>query len=130
LEQTALPLLELCRHKGIPLALGGVYNSGILATGAVRGARYNYVEAPGPILERVQQLEALCARHGVALRAAAVQLPLAHPAVRTLIIGANSVGEFEAALSAAQATASARFWRDLGEAGLISPGVPLPTSRS
>ncbi len=126
LEQKALPLLELCRQKGIAVFLGGVYNSGILATGAVPGARYQYAEAPADILQRVQQLEAVCARHGVTLPAAALQFPLAHPAVRTLVIGANSVAEFAGALSGLQADIPASLWPELRGADLIDAAAPTP----
>jgi D-threo-aldose 1-dehydrogenase len=126
LEQTSLPLLELCQQKGIALFLGGVYNTGILATGAVPGARYQYAPAPPAIMERVRLLEAICARHGTPLQAAALQFPLAHPAVRTLVIGANSISEFAGALAAMKAPIPPELWDELREAGLIEPGAPVP----
>ena len=126
LEQTSLPLLELCRQKNIALFLGGVYNSGILATGAVPGARYQYAPASPEILAKVARLEAVCARHRVSLQSAALQFPLAHPAVRTLIIGANSVTEFASALAAANAPVPAGLWQELRHEGLIEAGAPVP----
>ena len=126
LEQTSLPLLDLCRQKGITLFLGGVYNSGILATGAVPGARFQYAPAPPEIMHKVSQLEAACARHGVSLQQAALQFPLANPAVRTLIIGANSIAEFSGALAALNAPIPTALWADLRSAGLIEPGAPIP----
>jgi D-threo-aldose 1-dehydrogenase len=126
LEQTSLPLLELCRQKNIALFLGGVYNSGILATGAVPGARYQYAPAPPEILAKVARLEAVCARHGVSLQTAALQFPLAHPAVRTLIIGANSVTEYASALAASNAPIPAELWQELRHEGLIEAGAPVP----
>lgn len=126
LEQTSLPLLELCRQKGITLFLGGVYNTGILATGAVPGARYQYAVAPPEIMHKVSRLEAVCARHGVSLQAAALQFPLAHPAVRTLVIGANSIPEFSSALDAVNAPIPAGLWDELRSQGLIEPGAPVP----
>ena len=127
LEQKSLALLEQCRQRGIALFLGGVYNSGILVTGAVPGARFQYAEAPSDIVERVRRLEAVCARHGVKLQAAALQLPLAHPAVRTLVIGANSVSEFSSALAAMNAPIPAALWDELRGEGLIEPGAPVPS---
>jgi D-threo-aldose 1-dehydrogenase len=126
LEQTSLPLLELCRQKNIALFLGGVYNSGILATGAVPGARYQYAPAPPEILAKVARLEAVCARHGVSLQTAALQFPLAHPAVRTLIIGANSVTEYASALAASNSPIPAELWQELRHEGLIEAGAPVP----
>jgi D-threo-aldose 1-dehydrogenase len=126
LEQTSLPLLELCQKKGIPLFLGGVYNSGILATGAVPGARYQYAVAPPAIMQKVSQLAAVCARHGVSLQHAALQFPLANPAVHTLIIGANSIAEFSGALEALMTPIPSALWEELRSTGLIEPGAPLP----
>ena len=89
LEQEPLDaLLPLCAQKGIGILTAGPFNSGILATGAVEGAKYNYRPAPPDIIERVRRLEAVCGRHGVLLAAAAVQFPLAHPAVCSMVPGA------------------------------------------
>jgi len=130
LEQTSLPLLKLCQEKGIALFLGGVYNTGILATGAVPGARFQYGTAPAAILEKVRQLQAVCERYGVALPTAALQFPLGHPAVRTLIIGANSIAEFTTAVTAVKTPIPAALWADLRSAGLPDPGAPVPQSQS
>ena len=128
LEQTSLPLLKLCQEKGIALFLGGVYNSGILATGAVPGARFQYAAAPSEIMQKVSRLQAVCARHGVTLQNAALQFPLANPAVRTLVIGANSISEFSAALTAVNAPIPAALWEELRSEGLLEPGAPVPNS--
>ncbi len=126
LEQTALPLLNLCLERGLGLFLGGVYNSGILATGPVAGARYNYAPAPPEVLERARRLEAVCTRHGVALHAAALQFPLAHPAVRTLVIGANAPAEFASALSGVAQPLPPALWADLRAEGLLAAEAPVP----
>jgi D-threo-aldose 1-dehydrogenase len=128
LEQTALPLLDLCAEKGLTLFLGGVYNSGILATGPVPGARHNYAPAPPEVLERARRLADACARHGVALSAAALQFALAHPAVRTLVIGCNTPAEFNAALTGVEAPIPAALWADLRAAGLVAADAPAPTA--
>ena len=90
LEQGALELLDVCQAQGIAIFLGGVYNTGILATGAIPEAHYDYRPAPPQIVERVQQIEAVCTRYAVPLRAAALQFPLAHPAVKSLVIGTRA----------------------------------------
>lgn len=127
LEQTAVPLLELCQQKGITVVLGGVYNSGILVTGPVPGARYNYEPAPPEILARVRRLEAVCARHGVALQAAALQFARSHPAVRTLVMGAASAAEYASTLAAAEASIPAALWDDLRAEGLLAADAAVPT---
>src|SRR5262249_10540916 len=67
LEQGALEFLEFCRERQIGVLLGGVFSTGILATGARPGARYQYTQAPPEIMLRAGQIEAICTRHGVPL---------------------------------------------------------------
>ena len=126
LEQGALDFLDLCRRKQIGILLGGVFNSGILATGAVEGAKYNYREAPPEIRERVLALQTFCTTHRVALNAAALQFALAHPAVTTLVVGAVSPAEITANLAALAAPIPAAFWEDLQRAHLVDLAAPLP----
>ena len=88
LEQDVLETeFPLCEKRGVGIVIGGGYNSGILATGAVPGAMYNYAPAGPDILERVRKIEAVCARHHVPLPAAALQFPLGHPIVASIIPG-------------------------------------------
>ncbi len=128
LEQTSLEFLELCRQKGIGLLLGGVYNTGILATGAIEGARYQYREAPPEIMEKTRALQALCAQHGVALSSAALQFAQLAPAVTSLVVGAVSPDEMAASLAAYHASLPAAFWADLRRSGLVDANAPLPDS--
>ena len=94
LEQAPLDdLLPLCEQRGIALLIGGAYNTGILATGAVEGAYFQYAPAPPEIMERVRRIEAVCARHGVRLPTAALQFPLGHPAVASVVVGMRAPDE-------------------------------------
>ncbi|MEP7200185.1 MAG: aldo/keto reductase, partial [Chloroflexota bacterium] len=125
LEQTSLQkLLPLCAQKQISVIIGGPYNSGILATGAVDGALYNYLPAPAHIMERVRQIEAVCARHHVALQAAALQFPFGHPAVTSIIPGARSVAELEANLRFCQQRIPADLWAELKRLALLDADAP------
>jgi D-threo-aldose 1-dehydrogenase len=127
LEQDAgLTLLPLCLERGISVIIGGAYNSGILATGATEQAMYNYQPAPAAIRERVAAISDICDQHNVPLAAAALQFPMAHPAVISVIPGARSVAEFEQNLAYLQMDIPRALWRQLQEAGLILPGLPLP----
>ena len=87
-------LLPLCVEKGIAIIAGGVFNSGILADPRP-GATYNYQAAPPALVERALELEAVCSRRGVDLKAAAIQFPLRHPAVASVLTGCRSVAEVE-----------------------------------
>jgi D-threo-aldose 1-dehydrogenase len=127
LEQTSLDFLELCRSKGIGILLGGVFNSGILATGAVPGATFQYAAPPAAIVEKTNAIAAICARHGVALNAAAIQFAQSHPAVSSLVLGAISPQEIEANLTALHLSLPSALWTDLVEAGLVQAEAPLPS---
>ncbi len=127
LEQEALEtFLPLCVDRDVGIILGGPYNSGILATGAVDGARYNYAPASADILERVRRIEAVCADHGVRLIEAALQFVMGHPAVRTVIPGAVSAAEVEANVALFARPIPAMLWSDLKSAGLVRRDAPTP----
>jgi D-threo-aldose 1-dehydrogenase len=129
LEQGALDLfLPQCLARGVSVVVGGAYNSGILATGT-RGRgplHYDYAEAPAEIVARVRQLEEICEWHGVPLAAAALQFPLAHPAVVSVIPGLDSGARVDATLALYHAKIPAAFWEGLRSEGLVRADAPLP----
>jgi D-threo-aldose 1-dehydrogenase len=91
LDRTSVAeLLPECIKRQVSLVIGGVFNSGILATGAVEGAHFDYMTAPPEILERVRGMETVAARHGILLSAAAMQFPFNHPAVASVLVGTSS----------------------------------------
>ncbi len=125
LEQEALTsFLPLCQLRGIGIVIGGPYNSGILASGARPGAFYNYQPAPPHILAKVAKIEAICAAHSTRLVDAALQFPLLHPAVLSVIPGAQTTAEVDANASACAAVIPPALWSDLKSAGLIRPDAP------
>ena len=128
LDHGALPaLLPACQARGVHLALGGVFNSGLLATGT-RGVQptFNYAPAAPAWLERTARIEALCTVHGVPLRAAALQFVLAHPAVEIVMLGARTPGEWQDAQAMLKVAIPAAFWRDLRLEGLVPDAAPTP----
>jgi D-threo-aldose 1-dehydrogenase len=123
------PLAEyfpLCQEKGISVFLAGVYNTGILATGSIPNAQYQYGPAPADILTKTRQIEAVCARHAVPLKAAALQFALAHPVVTTLVVGMKSPTEVDQNLAALHTPIPRAFWAELREQGLIALDAPTP----
>lgn len=127
LDQTALPeLLPECARRGIGILLAGPYNSGILATGAQPGATFWYSEAPPEVMDRVRRIEAVCARHKVPLAAAALQFPLGHKALASVVAGLRSAEEVNQALSWMRLAIPSEFWRELRQENLIDPAAPLP----
>ncbi len=128
LEQGGLPLLDLCHERKIAVLLGGVFNSGILATGPDHGPRYNYAPAPPEIVERVRRIQAVCERFAVPLHRAATHFPLAHPAVASLLLGARKPDEVRANLAALAEPVPAQLWDALREEGLLQPDAPARKS--
>lgn len=127
LEQDALDsFLPLCVKRDVGIILGGPYNSGILATGAVPDARYNYALAPEPIKERVRKIEAVCTAHDTPLIAAALQFVLGHPAVKTVIPGAANAEEVQTNVALLETPIPSDLWSDLRAENLIHPAAPLP----
>jgi D-threo-aldose 1-dehydrogenase len=119
-------LLPVCESMHISVIIGGPYNSGILATGAKPGATYNYVDALPAIMEKVAAIEAVCARHNVPLKAAALQFPLAHPAVAATIPGARSAAEVEENFRLLNMAIPDDFWEELRDLNLLPPEAPTP----
>lgn len=127
LDQRALPeLLPLCLEREAGLVIGGPYNSGILATGAIPGAHYNYAPATPEILDKVGRIEAVCRQFDVPLRAAALQFPLGHEAVLAVIPGARNPHEVAENVTLMDVQIPRDFWSALKSAGLIGANVPTP----
>lgn len=130
LDQTGFAeLLPLCQKRRVRLAIGGVFNSGILATGVANAAaplRFNYEEAPPAMVARARKVEALCAEFDVPLRAAALQFPLAHPCVDVVLVGVKTLAHWRDAIAKLQHPIPKAFWGALRSAELIAEGVPTP----
>ncbi|MBL4767671.1 MAG: aldo/keto reductase [Rhodobacteraceae bacterium] len=127
LEQGALEtFLPLCVLRDVGIILGGPYNSGILATGPIAGAKYNYTDAPPGILERVRALQVVCEAHDTKLIAAALQFVLGHPSIKTVIPGAVDATEVQANVALLETAIPAGLWTDLRGEGLIRTDAPLP----
>lgn len=128
LEQDSLnQFLPLCEKRGAAVVVGGGFNSGILATGAVEGAKYNYAPAPADIIDRVRRIETVCAEYDVPLPAAALQFVVAHPAVPSFIAGTRTADQLQKNLAWFDHPIPADFWADLKKKGLLREDAPTPT---
>ncbi len=131
LDQSALPvLMPLCVRRKVKIVIGGPFNSGILATGVRNaGARtlyFNYGPAPPDVIARAAAIEDLCLEHRVPLKAAALQFPLAHPAVACVVVGPRSIAELDENLALAAHEIAPAFWSELRARGLVAAAAPLP----
>jgi len=124
LEQGALALLDDCAERGTSVVIGGPFNSGLLA-----GQRkFEYRDASAELLMRADALRAACASHDVALEAAALQFPLGHPAVVSVVTGMRSPAEVRANVDWFERPIPAALWDDLRNRGLLDPNAPCPES--
>jgi D-threo-aldose 1-dehydrogenase len=129
LEQEPLHgFLPKCHVHGAKIILGGAYNSGILATGTRKGGvmNYNYEPAPAVIVERVARIEAVCDQYGVTLAAAALQFPLAHPVVQSVIPGIGDPRRVHQTQRLMEQFIPPAFWAQLVSDGLLDADAPVP----
>ena len=126
LDQVGLDeLLPLCLDRGIAVIAGGVYNSGILAD-PKPGTHYNYATASDDLVDQAERLNAVCARHGVPLKAAAIQFPLGHPAVTSVLIGCRSAAELDENITMFETPIPGELWAELKAERLLGAEIPTP----
>ncbi len=126
LQQSSLEFLNRCHERGISVHLAGIYQSGILATGASFGAKYIYSDAPDEVCSKVEQIEAICECYGVPIRAAAIQFAWAHPAVTSAVVGMSKPEEIYDNLGAFNMTIPQEVWDELRRFNLIDANAPTP----
>jgi len=118
-------LLPLCETKGVSIVIGGIMNSGLLVD-PKPGATFDYTAAPAHILERARRIRDVCERHDVSIRHAAIQFPLAHPAVVSVAAGVRSAAHLDDYLAAMHREIPTGLWDDLRADGLIPAHAPVP----
>ncbi len=129
LEQGAMDeLFPRCAQADTAIVVGGPYNSGILAVGTKTSAPlfFNYEPAPAAVIEKARRIEAMCDAHGVPLAAAALQFPLAHSLVSSVIPGLDSPARVEQTVALYRHAIPAALWADLKSAGLLRAEAPIP----
>ncbi|WP_055716240.1 aldo/keto reductase [Streptomyces torulosus] len=128
LEQDSLAeLLPEAAARGRSVVIGGVFNSGLL-TAPRPGATYDYAPAPQPVLDRALRLLAVCERHDVPLRAAALRFPFGHSAVASVLTGARSSQEVRDTVEQLRRPIPAALWDELRAEGLLAPDTPVPAA--
>ncbi len=115
-----------CSARGVGFVIGSPFASGILAKGPVPGARYAYAEASQAIKDKTGRIAAVCDRHGVPLAAAALQFPLGHPDVASVIPGASSPSQQQRNVEMFRHPIPADLWADLKHEGVLRADAPVP----
>ena len=118
-----------CEERGVGIVIGSPYQSGILAAGAVPGANYNYAPAAPEMLDRVRRVQAVCERHGVPLAAAALQFPLGHPIVASVIPGGRNARQVERTVRDFGHPIPPALWDELKAEKLLRADAPVPVER-
>jgi D-threo-aldose 1-dehydrogenase len=113
LDRDGADLLDKTARRGVAIIAGGVFNSGILAGG---DAKFNYVDAPPEVVQRVQRLQTICAGHGVPLGAAAIQFPLRHPGVTSVVVGARTTRTINTSADWFETRVPEALWADIESA--------------
>lgn len=127
-QAAALPMLDEARRRGVKVIVAAPYNSGLLGDPHGPGKTYDYASADARTLERAQAIYAICAEEGVDVGAAAMQFPLAHPAVCAVVAGMRNVMEVESTIARSSQRIPARLWPRLQEAGIIDAAAPVPAA--
>jgi D-threo-aldose 1-dehydrogenase len=121
-------LMALAQRRGIAILMAGPYNSGLLGPAAHPGATYNYAAVDPARLERARRIYAECQAESVDVGAAALQFPLAHPAVAAVVAGQRNADEVRAAAQRLATPIPGRLWDRLKRADLLAADAPVPSA--
>ncbi len=118
-------LLPRCQERGIAVLVAGLMNSGLMVD-PDRGGHFDYGPPPAAMVVRARRIARICERHGVPVRAAAIQFPLAHPAVTGLIAGVRTAAHLDDYPASLRLQIPAALWTELRAEGLIPAEAPTP----
>ncbi|WP_210526169.1 aldo/keto reductase [Rubellimicrobium arenae] len=119
-RDAAETFLPLAQRAGVAMVLAGVFNSGILAAPAGGRRKFNYADADPRVIARVEDLRAVCDRHGVPLAAAAIQFPMRHPAVSCVVIGAKTAAQLHQNIAWFETPLPDGLWAELDDLDLMA----------
>ena len=128
LEQEGVPeLLELAEARAFSVLVAGPFGSGILASGSDAAATHNYEAARPEVVDKVRRIEAICARAGVPLKAAALQFALGHPRVAAVAAGAVSPDQPAENAALMRHPIPADLWAELRREGVLGEDIITPS---
>lgn len=112
LDRSGAELLDEAVTRGVSIVVGGVFNSGLLVD-PKPSSTYDYEAVPPETLNEALRLKGICEQHGVPLRAAALQFPQRHPAVKSVLIGARSAPEVKDCVEMARLPIPDAVWAEV-----------------
>jgi D-threo-aldose 1-dehydrogenase len=124
-ERALQRLMPAAAKRDVDIVVGGPYSSGILAG----GAHFEYQKASPEIIAKVERMKAVAQRHGISIKAAALQFALANPAVAAVIPGASRPERIAEDQAALHEIIPAAFWQEMREQKLVAHDAPLPIDR-
>lgn len=125
-HEASLSFLNECNRSGVRVIIGGAFNSGLLASPAGETLNYDYAKAPAWAVDRTRALRDVCGQYDVPLPAAALQFCRAHPAVESVLPGAQTPAQVRQIAAWAQHDIPAELWAELKTRGLVSRDAPVP----
>ena len=125
LKNSLKTFLPLCEKNQVDILLAAPFNSGILA-GSENNLNWNYTKASNELIDKVNSLKRICENYNIPLAAAAIQFPLAHPVVKTVVTGAVNSKELEDNINNLDVKIPSDFWQELKELNLIANEAPIP----
>ncbi|WP_394687470.1 aldo/keto reductase [uncultured Xanthomonas sp.] len=125
-QHAAQRIMAQALQRQIGILVAGPYSSGLLSDARGPGETYNYAPVDPATLQHAQRLFAACAAHGVDVGAAALQFPLAHPAVSAVVAGMRTPAEVASAATRLRAAIPAALWQQLRDDDLLRAPVPTP----
>jgi D-threo-aldose 1-dehydrogenase len=126
-QHGAVDVMREAQRRDVKVIVAGPYNSGLLAAASGPGATYDYHAADSAVRERARKIYAACAVDSIDVGAAALQLPLAHPAVVSVVAGQRTAQEVLTAVRRLKARIPASLWERLRAAGLIETSTVVPS---
>jgi D-threo-aldose 1-dehydrogenase len=114
LDRSGQPLLDECAGRGVAVVAAAPFNSGLLARAwPPDGAFFDYGPASPEVLARARALATVCERHGISLPDTAIQFPLRHPAVVSVVSGMRTGEQVATALARFATAVPDEAWTEL-----------------
>ena len=120
LNRSAAELFDVAKARGITVLNAAPYAGGVLAKGSAQVKKITYQDAGEAALAPVRHIESLCAAHGIAPGAAALQFSMKDSRVVSTIVGVSKPERVTQTLHWATTAIPTQVWDDLGQVAFES----------